>query len=190
MLTSKLTKTLGLLLVISATADLINYILAKMHVPTIIVANSYFILQFLLLSYIFSLLLSNRKLIYNATALYSALYLFFFVMGFEHFNDFQSRLRAIEDVVLLIYCVLYYRQLLKTLPAENIWHYAPFWITTAALYYFGLNLLLFIITNYVFTNLPTDAAMTVWGFHNFNNIVKNILFAVGIYYAGKKQEGL
>ncbi|HET9056627.1 MAG TPA: hypothetical protein VFN30_07260, partial [Chitinophagaceae bacterium] len=83
------------LVLISLLADIGNEILVRSGIRGYALINTYFILQFLLLSYIFSLLLSNRKLIYNATGLYSALYLLFFVLGFEHFNDFQSRLRAI-----------------------------------------------------------------------------------------------
>ncbi|HET9057304.1 MAG TPA: hypothetical protein VFN30_10720, partial [Chitinophagaceae bacterium] len=59
----------------------------------------------------------------------------------------------------------------------------------AVFLYFSFNLFLFIIANYVFKNFSNEIGMTVWGFHNINNIVKNILFAVGIYYAGKKLEG-
>ncbi|HET9056058.1 MAG TPA: hypothetical protein VFN30_04340, partial [Chitinophagaceae bacterium] len=64
------------------------------------------------------------------------------------------------------------------------------WITTAVFLYFSFNLFLFIMANYILKKFSAEIGMTVWGFHNINNIVKNILFAVGIYYAGKKQEGL
>ncbi|HET9056678.1 MAG TPA: hypothetical protein VFN30_07515 [Chitinophagaceae bacterium] len=181
--------TIFILAVISFLFDIINLFIVFNGYGGFYSFNTYFIFQFLLLSYSFAQLLSNRKLIYTATALYSVLYIFFILM-FDRFNDFQSGLRTIEDVVLLTYCVLYYRQLMITLPAQKIWHYSPFWINTAVFLYFSFNLFLFIIANYVFTNLPADAGMLVWGFHNVNNIVKNILFAVGIYYAGKKQEAL
>ncbi|HET9057062.1 MAG TPA: hypothetical protein VFN30_09480 [Chitinophagaceae bacterium] len=180
---------LSILIFVAACSDLISYILIQRHKSSMPVVNIYFIAQFLLLSYIFSLLLSSRKLIYVITALYLIVYLLF-ILELEHVNNFQSGLRTIEDIVILTYCVLYYRQLMETLPAENIWQYSPFWITTAVFFYFGSNLFLFIMGNDVFKNLPIKNAMTVWGFHNVNNIVKNILVAVGIYYAGKKQEAL
>ncbi|HET9056239.1 MAG TPA: hypothetical protein VFN30_05255 [Chitinophagaceae bacterium] len=176
--------TIFILALIAFSSDAINRIMVLNGYRGFHTYNTYFILQFLLLSYFFTQLLFNRKLIYIATVFYSVLY-FFFILKFESFNDFQSGLRAIENIVLLIYCALYYRQLIATLPAQNIWQYAPFWINTAVFYYFSFNLFLFIIANYVFKNFSSEIGMMVWGFHNINNIIKNILFAVGIYYAGK-----
>jgi hypothetical protein len=46
---------------------------------------------------------------------------------------------------------------------------------------------LFMMTEYVFKNQSNDAAIVFWAFHNFNNIIKNCLFAAGIYFAGVRK---
>ncbi|HET9055571.1 MAG TPA: hypothetical protein VFN30_01870 [Chitinophagaceae bacterium] len=181
--------TIFILAVISFLSDAINRIMVLNGYRGFYIFNTYFILQFLLLSYVFTLLLLNKKIVY-AGALLFALFTFYISLNIQGFAEYQSWTRTTGGVILLTYSVLYYRQLLITLPAQNIGQYAPFWINTAVSLYFSFNLFLFIIANYVFTNLPADAGMLVWGFHNVNNILKNILFAVGIYYAGKKQVGL
>ncbi|HET9056997.1 MAG TPA: hypothetical protein VFN30_09145 [Chitinophagaceae bacterium] len=180
---------LNILIFVAACSDLISYILIQKHQSSILVTNIYFIAQLLLLNYIFTLLLPNKKFVYTGALLF-VLFTFYISLNIQGFAEYQSWTRTTGGVILLTYSVLYYRQLLITLPAQNISQYAPFWINTAVSLYFSFNLFLFIIANYVFTNLPADAGMLVWGFHNVNNILKNILFAVGIYYAGKKQEGL
>ena len=60
------------------------------------------------------------------------------------------------------------------------------WINTGVLVYFCLNLFLFILGNYVLTKLDPPVSMMIWSFHNVNNILKNIFFAIGIYFFKRK----
>ena len=52
--------------------------------------------------------------------------------------------------------------------------------------YFCLNLFLFLMGSYVLTKLDPETSALIWSSHNVNNIIKNILFAVGIYFYKKK----
>lgn len=79
---------------------------------------------------------------------------------------------------------MYFHSLLIKLRVINVMKYGLFWISTGTLYYYSFNLFSSIPTMY-FTNLSSEDAMVFWSFHDANNIVKNILFCVGIYYAGK-----
>ncbi|HET9055302.1 MAG TPA: hypothetical protein VFN30_00500, partial [Chitinophagaceae bacterium] len=165
-----------ILVVISFLFDMINLITVFSGYRGFYSFNTYFILQFLLLSYIFSLLLDNKKFVYTSVLLF-VIFTFYVSLGVQGFAEYQSWTRTTGGIILLTYSVLYYRQLLITLPAQNISQYAPFWINSAVFLYFSFNLFLFIIANYVFKNFSNEIGMTVWGFHNINNIVKNILFA-------------
>ncbi|HET9057501.1 MAG TPA: hypothetical protein VFN30_11715 [Chitinophagaceae bacterium] len=177
---NSLTKALGLLLIISPITDLINYTLGKIEMPSLIVANLCFILQFLLLNYIFTLLLSNKKIVYTGALLFVIFTLYNF-LRIQNFTEYQDWPYVTGSIMLLTYSLLYMWQLIIAPPAQNIWQFSPFWINTAVLWYFSL----FLMINYVFKNFSTEIAMVVWVFHNINNIVKNILLAVGIYYSGE-----
>jgi hypothetical protein len=54
-------------------------------------------------------------------------------------------------------------------------------------YYNSLNLFIFIFDTFIFENMDEAQVLGVWMFHNMNNVVKNVLFAVGINYAGGKR---
>ncbi|MBK7885196.1 MAG: hypothetical protein IPJ81_16440 [Chitinophagaceae bacterium] len=77
-------------------------------------------------------------------------------------------------------------QLMHALPTVSVFRFYPFWINTAVFYYFGASFLLFISRNYIFKTQTVEFINMTWSFHNLNNIIKNILFAIGIYYAGVK----
>lgn len=178
-------KVLGLLLFISAFSDLICYIMFKMNIPNMAIINLYFIIQFLLLSYFYGQILNNRKLVY--TILF--LFLVFVVINtlfFQPFTEFQSWSDGLQSIILLVYAVNYNLRLLRNPPQDESLTSFTLWINMGVMFYFGLNLYLFFITHYVFENESTEIAMISWSFHNFFNIVKNILFATGIYYAGRR----
>ncbi|MFM6975307.1 MAG: hypothetical protein ACKOW2_00450 [Sphingobacteriaceae bacterium] len=105
---------------------------------------------------------------------------------YQPLTEFQSWSDGIQSIILFIYAINYNFLLLKSPPEDERQASLTLWVNMGVLFYFGLNLYLFFITNYVFENESTEIAMMSWSFHNFFNIVKNGLFATGIYYAGMK----
>ena len=175
---------LAILLVVSGVADLIGYLLWRKKIPNAFVLNSFFTIQFFLLSYLYYQLLNKKIRIYLPTILYVA-FLIINTIYIQPFNEYQSWMRMAGSLILILYAILFFRQLLLTLPTDKLATYPPFWISTAVFYYFSFNLFLFIVSNYAFTHLTVRESMLFWSFHNVNNVVKNLLFATGIYYAGR-----
>ena len=77
--------------------------------------------------------------------------------------------------------------MLKIEPPIDLLRFSLFWFNSAVFFYFAFSLYLFAMVNYIIQNMTADDSFAAYSFHNFNNIIKNILFAVAIGYAGVKQ---
>ncbi len=183
----KILKILGLLLLASALSDLLSYIILKIGYKTNIpITNTFFIVQFLLLSILYISLLTKKKMIYISISIA----LIFFIINtifFQPYIEMQSYFRGVVNIILILYSILYFFQLLNKMPmiTVSILKYYPFWINTAVFYYFGASFLIFFTITYIFKNQSVNFSVIIWSFHNLNNIIKNILFAVAIYFAGR-----
>jgi hypothetical protein len=176
---------IGWILLVSLISDLTSLFLVKNSISNFPVTNIYVIVSFTLFSIFYSKLLPFRKkLIYVILFFFINFFLYntFLVQGFY---SFQGYTRALGGLIMVFYSYTYFSSLLKNLPCTDIKGYGLFWINTGTSFYFSFNLLLFVFSSYVFENLTQEASMYFWSFHNVNNIIKNILFCVGIYYAGK-----
>lgn len=178
---SKINRGLSMLLWGAALADLLGYILIKTGKSNIVIDNVYFFFLFLVLSYIYSIFLKNSRIIYIGISFY----ILFFIMNMvfiEPFTAFQSWPMVLQSLILMSYASIYSIKLYNNPPENEQIGSFMFWINMAVLFYFGMNLYLFISIDYVFKNESADIAMLSWSFHNLCNIIKNILFAVAISY--------
>ncbi|MBK7883412.1 MAG: hypothetical protein IPJ81_06230 [Chitinophagaceae bacterium] len=178
---------IGVILV-SFLSDIVGFIMVSNRINNAPVSNSYYIIQFFLLMYFYNIQIKNKKLIYITIVVFIS----FCVINtiFLHpFNRFQSWLRFVGAIICIFYAVGFFRQMARVDKAEGRWidnppidpfyHY-PFWINAGIFYYFAFNLFLFAMDNFVFTNLSKEVARTFWGFHNANNIIKNLLFGIAV----------
>jgi hypothetical protein len=183
----RIAKLLGILLLVSAIADLTGFGLAKGGAPSQWTLNIYFAILFIVLSNMYALLLPEWS-----SGIFTICYaycLFFLITVFysQEINFLQSYGTAVAGAFLLVYAMLYYHALLRILPVSNPARYLPFWINAAVIYYIGFNFILFIFSAYISFRLQEKDIATMWAFHNANNIVKNILLTIGIGYASSYQ---
>jgi hypothetical protein len=100
----------------------------------------------------------------------------------EGISENQSVTRTFAALVFIIYSTRFYLDVLtsvKRQPAKIDTLNAPIWINHAIIFYFGFGFYIFATFNY-FSKINPDEAEVLWTFHNMNNIIKNILFAVAI----------
>ena len=172
-------------ILLSFVTEIVYTILGYLHTSNFIVGNIYTVFFFLILILFYkNLLPQNKNWLYIFFTLYSG-FIIINTLFFQNIMEYQGYSRAFGGVLIIVCSLMYYRSLLNNLPASNVMQYGLFWVNTGITYYYSFNLLLFIYSNYVFSNLPSDLGIIFWSFHNVNNIVKNILFCVGIYYTGK-----
>ena len=198
----------GLLLLVSGLTDLATYLMGLNRIDTAIVSNLYTLAEFILLSFLYKELLHKYKNIINWIM---TLFVIFFILDtwvIEGISVFQSYTLTIEALVMVIYSMVFLIQYLRGLNAPQVGgvpspgesdvrgldeellsarNYSSFWLNAAVFFYFMMDIYLFSVSRFVFTEQSTETAMMFWGFHNFCNTVKNLVFAVGIYYSGEKE---
>ncbi|MBK7882871.1 MAG: hypothetical protein IPJ81_02845 [Chitinophagaceae bacterium] len=179
-------KIFGMLLFISAFSDWGGYILIKLGKSNISIINTYTLIEFFLLSCIYYLLLKNKKNVYIALVIF----IIFFIINIifiQPFSEFQNWTLVLESVIIFIYSIKYYLKLYN-IPMASLFRFHLFWLNTAIFYYFGASILIFLCSNYILKNMSAEMGIEIWMFHNFNSIIKNILFTVAICYVGAKQD--
>lgn len=185
---SKRLHIIGGLVVVSGICDLIGYVLFARQQSTVVLFNGYYAVIFFLLTWFYyEVLFANtrRILVWIGLAIY--LQSFILVTLFvQSFYEYQTLMWLITAVIMIIHSVAYFFYSLTSIQPANLFGYTFTWINTGVLVYFCLNLFLFIIGNYVLTKLDPPVSMLIWSFHNVNNILKNILFAIGIYFYKRK----
>lgn len=181
--------TSGLLLsilLISLFSDIALAIEVAKDIETATTVNTYFAGLFVLLILFYRSLISDKRGWLTAFVVIYILTLSINSLFFQPLTDFQGYTRAVEGVLLITCTIWLFASMIEKLPVPDIRWYGLFWINTAILYYFSFDLLLFVFSDFVFENLTPQEGRVFWVFHNVNNIVKNFLFALGIYYSGRE----
>lgn len=178
----------GVLVIVSGICDLFGLFFFERNESTAVLFNIYYALVFFLLSWFYyeALFVNTRRiLIWIGLAVYlqSFILVTVYVQGFQ---QYQTLMWLITAIIMIIYSISYFFYSLSTIAASGYFGYSLIWINVGVMIYFCLNLFLFLMGNYVLTRLDPETSALIWSSHNINNILKNILFAIGIYFYRKK----
>lgn len=169
----------GAIVVLSALSDLIALYLFQHRISTALLFNVHYILMFLLLSWIYNDVLSDRtkRTVMVGVIIYAIGFLV--VTAFvQTLNEYQTLLWTLAGAIAIIFSVSYFLNVFAaTTPMEDS---GLLWINSGILFYFSFNLFLFVIGKYILTELEPELGIILWSFHNVNNIIKNILIGLGI----------
>jgi hypothetical protein len=171
-------------IVCSLLIDCASLILFKYSVNTHPLGNTYLLIQFTLLFWIYAIQFKNRpplKLAYIAFIIFYIINLFFF-QGFVFFNTNSN---ALASLILIFLALQYFYRLMYELPSVHIHRLPMLWISFAVLTYYSGTLFIFLASNYFFQSTEESAVM-MWILHNLLNITKNILFAIGLWHSYHK----
>ncbi|MDP9081260.1 MAG: hypothetical protein M3O71_27925 [Bacteroidota bacterium] len=95
---------------------------------------------------------------------------------FEGFMDYPSIANTVLCVVLIVFSLIYFYQLLSRQEFVHIEKQGLFWINAGILLYFATNVFLFML----FARILKDHNEDFYMIHTVTNIVANILFTVGL----------
>jgi len=172
---------IGVLVFVSAICDIAAYVLYAKGESTVVLFNCYYILVFILLGWFYYEVLPPEKrnrttlaglTIYGISFILVTLYI-------QPFDQYQTFMWTITGMIMIFFSISYFINLFSA--RSNMANYELLWINSGVLLYFSLNLFLFIMSSYILTKIDPELSILVWSFHNVNNIMKNILFACGIY---------
>ena len=168
----------------------------KNHIINSIVGNIYTVLEFLLISWMYWEFLKKENKAFIKISVIVFLFVFIvdtlFIRGLF---EAQNITLSASSVILIFFAYRFFR-FLRTLPTiitkritagRDVHFKTLFFINIAVFFYFVLNLWLFTLSPVVLEIFNEEAPVNVWVFHNVMNIIKNVFFAVGLYWAGKKE---
>jgi hypothetical protein len=171
---------IGALIIISALFDLAGGIYFSKGESTVVLFNSYYIIQFAILAWFYYSIHPLRT--GRVTAITGIiLYILAFILVTTYsqsFFTYQTLLWTISGMIMIVCSISYFVYLFGSQTVTD--NYGYLWVNGGILYYFSFNLFLFIMSSYVLTKLEPQLGMLIWSFHNANNIIKNILIGLGI----------
>jgi hypothetical protein len=177
---------IGILTIVSAVSDLTAYFLFAQGKSTVLLFNSYYIILFLLLAWFYyevRLTKAGKNIIIIGTVLY-ALAFVFVSLYVQAFSEYQTLMWTITGTSMIFFSISFFIHLFSV--RTGLESHELLWINSGVLIYFSLNLFLFVMSSYILTKLDSEISLLIWSFHNVNNIMKNILFACGIYAFGRQ----
>ena len=104
------------------------------------------------------------------------------MLFFQPLIVFPSSILFLECITLILISLLYYKRLLDEMKVEQLTRSSIFWVVNAIFFYFSINLFMYLLSNY----LETEVYQIAWVIiHNLNYLLRNILFTLGIWYSRK-----
>jgi hypothetical protein len=178
-------KLLGVALALSFTFDLSAYISIKLGYSSLPLTNLYTVAECTIYSLIFMQLLpkEDAKLFMHLIAFS----VFFLVdtLFIEDLFEFQTNVLIVQSVMMIAYSIMYFSILFGNLSIQLITRFGFFWLNAAIFFYFGFDFFLFVFKSYADANTSQEVSSILWAFHNFNSIIKNIMFAVALGMLGR-----
>jgi hypothetical protein len=184
-------RIIGISIIVSALADLLGYIFFIGQMGTPIIFNVYCVVSFILLCVFYHEVVfkfKNRGYFYFGVAVY--VLSFFIISTQQELKSYQGEMWAITGAILVYFGILYNNYQVEKPPLFDKNLYSGLIFNGAIMLYFSFNFFLFIIANYVLTELSSDTSRMTWAFHNLNNVIKNVAFAFGLYYTGRRRVNL
>jgi hypothetical protein len=183
---AKTTRAILYLSIASLLSDSINEIYVRSGHKGYIVYNIYFLVECGLLIYLFFIIGTIKKEL-AAIAAFSFLLLFAIVsLYYQNIHTYQNSIRLLGSCFFIICGLSFYGKFNKELPVDNPWTYDINWFVFAITLYYTQGLVTFGISRYVFENMPSNYGMNVWLLHLITDLIKNILFSIGLYYSRTK----
>jgi len=195
---SKFTKEslyiLGILLCVTAAFHLVSYLLVESGVSNLPLTNFYLLIQFLLISWMYKDLLKKRntEFIKIPVMVFIGVFIINTVFG-QGLFILQSFTNTMSSIMLVYFSISYFNRI-KRLPYKLNNDFTPgkdvkfktlHFINMAVFLYFVIDFLLFTVIPLFLNPLSEQSAYYIDVFNNTANSMKNIWFAIGLYWAGR-----
>jgi hypothetical protein len=151
------------------------YLLGKRN---LVVGDIFMFIQFTILFYVFSQQFNNKLLLKTA---YGTVLLFYLatLLFHESIPDSLIGSNGVDGILLIIVSIVLFYKLLSELKILNIHRLPILWIAFATLFYYSGGLFVFLSAGYL--EGDTQALAWIWTVPNVLNIIKNLLFAIGLW---------
>jgi hypothetical protein len=171
----RIAKIIGAFLVVSAIADLLQWLLPVWHMPNIPVVHVFVILNIIFFCAIY------YKAFFEAyakkvTLILSAIALVITVWFIKHILDYPTEANTASSIVFIVLSLIYFYQLLTRQEFVHIEKQGLFWFNSAVLFYFSINIFLFMLI----IRIPVNDRPTFYIINNITNIIANLLYTIAL----------
>ena len=182
---------IGAILIIAAICDVAGYLLYKAGQSTAVVFNMYYTLLFFLLNWFYyEIFFKSKKpaALVIGIAVYCVCYalITFYVQEFFYY---QNLIWMIAGIILIVYSIAYFLNSLASIPSIHLFDHNLTWFNSGILFYFSFSIFLFSMGDHLFSKQDPQVTLLLWSTHNINNIIKNILFTIGMSLAHRTPPG-
>ncbi len=167
-------KLIYILIWISFSSDCLSFAFAYIFRNSYYVIQLYIILEILIISQYFKLLLKSKIPIAFGSCLVLTHFAAILMYGI---TTVDPVLRTVEMLFFLALAFSFFYDLFKNQNQIFFEKLPEFWFNIGFLFYFSGSLFSWILFQYINSS---DLALT-WSFHNIANILKNILFTIGLW---------
>lgn len=154
-----------------------------------IISNLWYLVNYSLLSWLYFLIIPNRKKLIGLLALIffiGSIISFLFFFSFLESNTF---IRVYTSVAFTLLAILAFLEILKHEPTKSLISYPLFWINTAIFLFSSITLFKGLFLNYIvfITKTEWEAYASVAFIGVIFNIIKNLLFFYSFILVHKGQ---
>jgi hypothetical protein len=173
---------IGAAIIISLICDGVSFFLHSNNIKTVLIIDFYYIGTFIAGSWFFFeivfKLYAKRTFIVASVAYFTVLILLI-VSGIQDFKQYQNLAWTVEAMIFIIYSIGYFIYLFINLPNRQFGVASSVWFCFGFFFYFTMNLILFVLADWIFAQESNTSNM-IWSLHNVVNIMKNIIFSIGL----------
>jgi len=163
----------------SVLSDVVLQVMKNCGIPNNWPAiHIYIVVSILLLSamYYYAFFIPGLKKAIFMLSLCALLAILLNIIFIEGLWDYPSISNTILSIVVLCFSLLYFYQLLNRQEFVHIEKQGLFWINSGMLFYFSINIFLFML----FKRILSEHEEGYYMINNITNIIANILFTIGL----------
>jgi hypothetical protein len=183
----KVLKIAAVYFLASVLSDMVLQIMKWAGIPNnwpvihIYIAVSILLLGAMYFYAFFSPLLKKTIFIASSVSLAIAIANMIFIEGI---NDYPSLSNTVLSILITCFSLLYFYQLFTRQEFVHIEKQSLFWINAGMLFYFAINIFLFML----FKRILSEHQESLYMINNITNIIANVLFTVGLLCKPQNQK--
>ena len=104
----------------------------------------------------------------------------------QHLGQFNTYGRTLESLILSVLGITFLTTTIKNLGSHINKSHAIFWINTGVLFYFPLNLVFFVMSNFLLKNYSNEFHNSLWTLHALLSFAQYVIFTIAIYTEWKR----
>lgn len=175
-------KIIVILLAASFISDLLLLAIGRHGINNLPVIHLYGLIEAGLLAYFFMQVLNRRRYLITGVMILYVVYYVINSIFFESIFSFNANARAVEAVIMLVFCLLYFYQVYQTEEDIFIDRSPHFLIIVGTVIYFAGAFFSFLLATNILLG-ANDNLFGSWVLHNASNILKHIVYTFAMWRA-------